>query len=543
MHTTKRLAMFVGLIILVGLLTLPAVAAPPMQGGNLLQDPTFDLAAQGSWKWERWSYQVEVMKPDAKNEPDLDQSFYAPTFMPSDPKWDHASGGDVGAAGALSGKISSKFRAGFYQTVEVGKGKRVRFSVWANEFCRYGPDACSVILKAGIDPTGGADWTSGNIKWTAAEISDNKYVRLVTEEVTAGDTGKVTVFTWGEPRNPGTNTAAFFDDAALTSTAASGTTPAEATPLATQPADQLTATAQPAVCAQLRWVSDVTIPDDTATAPGAQFVKTWRVNNAGSCVFSGTLNFVGKGNQMGGVSPLALPKVEAGQQADISINLTAPTQAGDYNGTWQPRTSDGSPMENLVVRIKVSAAAATPVSTATATPQRQIAPTPLASPTRLASPTPATGQICIKAYNDLDGDGQQSVDESLLAGVAFVLSDAKGPRDSYTTDSATEPHCFSDLPSGNYRLTTKPPANHVLTTSDALTVNLSGGMKAELASGAKRSGSVPTPTGSAAPAGATAGGQAGSTGRTVLLVIGVVVLIGLAVAGGFVLGIRRSFTK
>jgi hypothetical protein len=29
----------------------------------------------------------------------------------------------------------------------------------------------------------------------------------------------------------------------------------------------------------------------------------------------------------------------------------------------------------------------------------------------------------------------------------------------------------------------------------------------------------------------------------VLLVIGVVVLVGLAVAGGFVLGIRRSFIK
>ena len=46
------------------------------------------------------------------------------------------------------------------------------------------------------------------------------------------------------------------------------------------------------------------------------------------------------------------------QQADISVNLTAPAQAGDYQGTWQPRTSDGASMENLTVQIKVSRDAA-----------------------------------------------------------------------------------------------------------------------------------------------------------------------------------------
>ena len=528
MHTTKLLSMLVGLILLAGLITFPVVAAPHMQGGNLLQDPTFDLAAQGTWKWERWSY--------VKKEADLGQSFDPPVFMPSEAKWDHGSGGQSGAAGSMAGQAGAKFRAGFYQTVAVKAGTRVRFSVWANEFCQSGDSKCSVILKVGIDPTGGTDWSSGNIKWAGTEVSDNKYAQLVTEEVTVGDSGKVTVFTWGEPRFAAFYTAAYFDDAALTITAAST---APTAPNSGQPA----ATAQPAACAQVGWVSDVTIPDNTAMAPGAQYVKTWRVKNTGSCAFSGTLNFIGKGNQMGGQSPVALPQIEAGQQADVSVNLTAPTQPGDYYGTWQPRTNDGTPMDNLVVRIKVSAEAATPVPAVTATPVPAVTATPQdqATPTPPASPTPTIGQICVQAYNDLNGDGQQSADETLMAGVAFTLLDASGPRDSYTTDGTSEPHCFGDLPPGSYQLTIKPPANYASTTPDAMTISLSAGVKPNVMYGARRSGLAPTPTrtGSASNGSATTGGSPGNTGRTVLIVFAALVLVALGGVVGVALMRRR----
>lgn len=535
MHTTKLLSMLVGLSLLVGVMAFPVVAAPQLQGGNLLQDPTFDLAAQGTWKWERWSYQIEVMKPDTKKEVDLDHSFYAPAFLASEPKWDHGSAGQSGAAVAISGKTFTKFRAGVFQTAQVAKGTRVHFGIWANEFCDGSGGRCSVFLKAGIDPTGGRDWSSGNIKWTAGEISNNAYVRLVTEDVTVGDSGSVTVFTWGEPRDLPTNSAAFFDDAVLevASSASPQTTPGAAppAPVPGQPA----ATAQAAACAQVAWVSDVTIPDDTVMASGAKFVKTWRVKNSGTCAFSGTLNFVGKGNQMGGQSPVALPKIEAGQQADVSINLTTPTQAGDYYSTWQPRTNEGTPMENLVVRIKVSAEAATPVPAATATPQTQVAPAPT------APPTPSTSQICVQAYNDVNGDGQQGADETLMAGVAFTLSDAGGPKDSYTTDGTTEPHCFQDLKLGNYQLTIKPPANYGSTTPDAMAISLSAGVKPNVTYGARRSGPAPAPTRTASPSneGAATGAAPGSAFRTILIVVSVVVIIALVGVGATLLRARR----
>ncbi len=535
MRTIKLLSMFIGLAVLVGVMAFPVVAQPQLQGGNLLQDPTFDLAAQGNWKWERWSYQIEVMKADEKKQVDLEQSFYAPTFLPSEPKWDHGSEGQSGAAGAISGRTFTKFRAGVYQTAQVAKGTRVHFSIWANEFCAGGAGQCSVILKAGIDPTGGQDWSSGNIRWTAGEISDNKYIRLVTEDVTVGDSGRVTVFTWGEPRELPSYSTAFFDDAVLevASSASPQTTPGAAPP-APAPG-QPTAAAQAAACAQLAWVSDVTIPDDTVMASGAKFVKTWRVKNNGTCAFSGTLNFVGKGNQMGGQSPVALPKIEAGQQADVSINLTTPTQVGDYYGTWQPRTNEGTPMQNLVVRIKVSAAVATPAPVATATPQRQVEPTPT------VPPTPSTSEICVQAYNDVNGDGQQSADETLIAGVSFTLSDAVGPRDSYTSDGTTEPHCFQDLKLGNYQLKIKPPTNYGSTTPDAMTISLSAGVKPNVMYGARRSGLAPAPTRTTSPSGESAatGAASGSILRTILIVVTVIVIIALVGVGATLLRIRR----
>jgi hypothetical protein len=279
----------------------------------------------------------------------------------------------------------------------------------------------------------------------------------------------------------------------------------------------------------------VTIPDNTEIAPGAAFVKTWRVKNNGSCAFSGTLNFIGAGNQMGGQSPTALPTIEAGQQADVSVNLTAPTQPGDYRGTWQPRTNDGAAMQNLLVLIKVSATAATPIPPATATPQ--IEPTPT------VPPTPATGQICIQAYNDPNGDGQQSADETLLPGAVFTLSDANGPKDSYTTDSVSEPHCFTDLALGNYHLTIKPPASYASTTVDAMDISLSAGIAPDIRYGAKHSGPAPVATSksSTPSASAIAGGSSGSAGRTILLVVGILVLIVLIGAGGFVLLSRRRY--
>jgi len=96
-----------------------------------------------------------------------------------------------------------------------------------------------------------------------------------------------------------------------------------------------------AVCDQAQFVRDVTIPDGTTYAPGASFTKTWRLQNAGTCTWSGYSLVFDSGDQMNGTSPTAIGNVSLGQEVDVSVTLTAPAAAGSYRGYWRIRNASG----------------------------------------------------------------------------------------------------------------------------------------------------------------------------------------------------------
>ena len=356
---------------LVWVVAAQAIAAPPNPGANLLQNPSFEQELAG---WTSWYDENIVMNQDKgrNHGPDLNLSVYQPDFAVSEYKWDRETRGkdqDKGAAGMVSGRHYTRFRAGYFQSVNVAPGSRVGFTVWVNGFCedeRQG--RCPVLLRAGVDPYGGTDWRSPNIRWVDVQVSDQQYKILITPQVQVPD-GRVTVFLWGEPRYPVLYNAAYFDDATLVVTVPP--TPTGAAPTAPPPSPT------PASCAQMRFVSDVTMPDSSSVAAGAHFVKTWRIENSGTCAWSGTLNFIGTGDQMNGPSPMTLPTIDVGQSMDVSIGLTAPAQPGAYQGTWQVRASDGASLGHLVVNVNVAGATSTPMPTLTVAPPEQISsPTP-----------------------------------------------------------------------------------------------------------------------------------------------------------------------
>src|SRR5512143_27998 len=70
---------------------------------------------------------------------------------------------------------------------------------------------------------------------------------------------------------------------------------------ATAPAGGITAQG----CDNMTYVSDVTIPDGTMTIPGEQFVKTWAVENTGSCPWTTDyqLAFVNGDSMNGATAP------------------------------------------------------------------------------------------------------------------------------------------------------------------------------------------------------------------------------------------------
>lgn len=131
----------------------------------------------------------------------------------------------------------------------------------------------------------------------------------------------------------------------------------------------------------MRFVADVTIPDDSRIPPGVGFVKTWRIRNAGNCAWpTGTSWVFAGGQQMSGPNAVAVPVTNPGETADLSVTFTAPTAPGTYTGYWTLRLPDGQTLAPAYfVRIVV------PAPTATVTPTR-----PTATPTRtpLVTPTP-----------------------------------------------------------------------------------------------------------------------------------------------------------
>lgn len=95
------------------------------------------------------------------------------------------------------------------------------------------------------------------------------------------------------------------------------------------------------------FVADVTIPDDTQMELGQQFVKTWRIQNTGSCTWDSRyflMHVDGERlNQGNGPAAYALPvTVKPGQIVELSIPLFTPDVPGTYQGDWKFLSPQGA---------------------------------------------------------------------------------------------------------------------------------------------------------------------------------------------------------
>lgn len=98
-----------------------------------------------------------------------------------------------------------------------------------------------------------------------------------------------------------------------------------------------------ASCYAATFVSDVTIPDGLFVDEGGHFIKTWRVQNSGTCAWSGYQLVFQSGDRMS--SPDSIPQsgvINPGSTVDVSVSLLAPTSPGSYTGYFKLRASDGT---------------------------------------------------------------------------------------------------------------------------------------------------------------------------------------------------------
>lgn len=104
-----------------------------------------------------------------------------------------------------------------------------------------------------------------------------------------------------------------------------------------------TATPVPIPCDWVAFVKDVTVPDGMVFKPDRDFTKTWQVKNIGTCTWTKNYALVYvSGERMTGDKVTNLSRsVAPGQTIDISIELTAPVEAGKHVGYWALRNASG----------------------------------------------------------------------------------------------------------------------------------------------------------------------------------------------------------
>jgi len=103
----------------------------------------------------------------------------------------------------------------------------------------------------------------------------------------------------------------------------------------------------------MAFVADVSIPDGFVLAGGEAIIKTWRIQNNGTCFWSGYRLVFASGEPMGTLEQ-AIPDTPAGEELDISVEMTAPGGAGSYTGFWEVRDPNGNVMGGLTCVITVA---------------------------------------------------------------------------------------------------------------------------------------------------------------------------------------------
>jgi len=79
-----------------------------------------------------------------------------------------------------------------------------------------------------------------------------------------------------------------------------------------------------------------TVPDGTIVQPGAQFLKSWQIQNTGTCPWDSTWKFVYvSGDLMGAAFTYPLPATPPKSTMNFAITLTAPTDYGSHTGYWK----------------------------------------------------------------------------------------------------------------------------------------------------------------------------------------------------------------
>lgn len=111
---------------------------------------------------------------------------------------------------------------------------------------------------------------------------------------------------------------------------------------------QYTPTANPSSlavgCNNLRLISEEMDPSGPVLSPGVTFIKTWKVENNGTCTWAYLYRLVFiSGDSMEGQPSRTGNPIEPGRWTRLKVTGTAPSRPGTYTGYWRFANQSGTP--------------------------------------------------------------------------------------------------------------------------------------------------------------------------------------------------------
>ena len=512
----KKVFIWIAACGLIAALCAVAPAATRAQSGNLLQNPGLNLPYDNGKQangWGRWFAQID--KPvDAS----ALQYAIAPNFSAeTNPSGSHPELVLSGDASQHVGRQFDPWIGGVYQFVgSVPPGSEVRFCANSRLYAQnrdYGKGEPSIGAlngrsQVGVFLDGHVDWDNAGIVWSGQANPHDTWQNVCVTAGPVGPSGNVTVITRNDWRGSGAiHLDAWWDQAELVILGAQPTATAQPQaqpqPAATQPPQ-----AQP-------------LPAATADATGA----VAHIVIAGDTLFGLSLQYnvpIEQIYQLNGLNSQSILSI--GQKIIVKGGAGAPaaqpTAAPDAQPTAAPAQA-GTP-------------SAPEAGAATAAPPAE---QPTVAPTAVAN---AISQLCVFAFEDANGDGLLDEGEAAVANTKFTIIDSQNsPVTDYLSTDDNAPHCFSDLPPGQYKVNIRPAPSATATSDKLWNVSLTSGSTVDVNFGSRGGeGSSSTTTNETNATSSTGGGS--NIGGLLGGAIGLVLLLAAGVIGAFVIARRRA---
>jgi len=340
-------------------------------------------------------------------------------------------------------------------------------------------DPFNQTFQVGIEPNGIADPFAPSVVWSAEKWIPDHYGKVGPVSVQVGEGGTVCAILRSTTKWMYKYQDAYWDDASLKMTAP-GTPPTNTPPPPPPPAT----------------VGPPPTPLATSTPhPDGSVIHTVQPNDT---LFGIALMY--------------------GVELDQIRQLNA-SALGDNNIIHIG--------QDLVISLPSAAPTLTPLP-----PPEQPTPTESASSNPGDSAPGETGgaSICALAFHDRDSNSfRDATTEELLPNATFTLASASGVIAQYLSDGINEPHCFTELATGAYRVIQAPPPGYAPSGSAERDIAVGEGTRLDISFGNVRDeNAIDTGEDAETAAGDENGSQANgspSIFSTLAKVSGVLVLI------------------